>query len=303
MDEFDWSILSVPTPRAVVRGQLEFSWWELAAAARDRHAGRVPLGARPRCAQRPAPRGVDRAADVRRRRVGGRVARAGADHPGPRTIAWLVAHLTEVLSRALRLDLRGPRGPADTLTYSGEVGPAVAELTRVVDLWRAGIAGMSDDDIFTVGFSQATEIDQQAPFAHLVAARQPRDHPPRVGDLHAHRPVPRARRRPCLRTTSPARPSRSRPSAETVWDTLVDPEATWMMGARVTSTYVVGVPITFDGEWDGKPFQDHGEILEVDRPRRLRYTPLVAAERAAGRARELPPPDLHVRGARRLDRP
>ena len=45
-----------------------------------------------------------------------------------------------------------------------------------------------------------------------------------------------------------------------------------MMGARVTSTYVVGVPITFDGEWDGKPFQDHGEILEVDRPRRLRYT-------------------------------
>ena len=56
-----------------------------------------------------------------------------------------------------------------TLTYSGEVGPAVAELTRVVDLWRAGIAGMSDDDIFTVGFSQATEIDQQSPFAHLVA--------------------------------------------------------------------------------------------------------------------------------------
>ena len=32
------------------------------------------------------------------------------------------------------------------------------------------------------------------------------------------------------------------------------------------------MPITFDGEWDGKPFQDHGEILEVDRPRRLRYT-------------------------------
>ncbi|KQY46521.1 SRPBCC domain-containing protein [Cellulomonas sp. Root137] len=60
--------------------------------------------------------------------------------------------------------------------------------------------------------------------------------------------------------------------AENVWDTLVDPEATWMMGARVTSAYVVGVPITFDGEWDGRPFQDHGEILEVDRPRRLRYT-------------------------------
>ena len=61
-------------------------------------------------------------------------------------------------------------------------------------------------------------------------------------------------------------------SAETVWDTLVDPDATWMLGARVTSTYVVGVPITFDGEWQGKPFQDHGEIVEVDRPRLLRYT-------------------------------
>ena len=52
---------------------------------------------------------------------------------------------------------------------TGEVGPAVDGLTRVVDLWRAGIAEMSDDDIFTVGFSQATEIDQRAPFAHLVA--------------------------------------------------------------------------------------------------------------------------------------
>ena len=28
---------------------------------------------------------------------------------------------------------------------------------------------MSDDDIVTVGLSQATEIDQQAPCAHLVA--------------------------------------------------------------------------------------------------------------------------------------
>ena len=58
----------------------------------------------------------------------------------------------------------------ENLTYSGEVGAGRRRRsTRVVDLWRAGIAGMSDDDIFTVGFSQATEIDQQAPFAHLVA--------------------------------------------------------------------------------------------------------------------------------------
>ena len=60
--------------------------------------------------------------------------------------------------------------------------------------------------------------------------------------------------------------------AATVWDTLVDPDATWMLGAKVSSAYVVGVPITFEGEWDGKPFTDHGEIVEVDRPRLLRYT-------------------------------
>ena len=61
-------------------------------------------------------------------------------------------------------------------------------------------------------------------------------------------------------------------SAEDVWSVLVDPHARWMVGARVTSTYVVGDPITFDGEWEGKPFQDHGEIVEVERPRLLRYT-------------------------------
>jgi uncharacterized protein YndB with AHSA1/START domain len=61
------------------------------------------------------------------------------------------------------------------------------------------------------------------------------------------------------------------PAAD-VWATLVDPTATWMVGAHVTSTYVVGEPITFDGEWEGKPFQDHGEIVEIDPPRLLRYT-------------------------------
>jgi len=60
--------------------------------------------------------------------------------------------------------------------------------------------------------------------------------------------------------------------AEDVWSVMVDPDARWMVGSRVTSTYTVGDPITFDGEWEGKPFQDHGEIVEVDRPRRLRYT-------------------------------
>ncbi|WP_426593657.1 SRPBCC family protein [Cellulomonas sp. McL0617] len=61
-------------------------------------------------------------------------------------------------------------------------------------------------------------------------------------------------------------------SAADVWSVLVDPTQRWMVGSTVTSTYVVGDPITFDGEWEGKPFQDHGEIVEVDPPRLLRYT-------------------------------
>ncbi|GEL98496.1 DinB family protein [Cellulomonas terrae] len=168
MDEFDWSILSVPTPRAVVRGQLEFSWWELGQ--------RLETVTQDEFTWEPAPGALS----VRRRGestaprtfgVGEWVVEwpaSGDDSPGPRTIAWLVAHLTEVLTERYDWTFGDHAARRESLTYSGEVGPAVDGLTRVVDRWREGIASMSDDDIFTVGFSRATEIDQQAPFAHLV---------------------------------------------------------------------------------------------------------------------------------------
>src|SRR3954453_9871387 len=63
-----------------------------------------------------------------------------------------------------------------------------------------------------------------------------------------------------------------RASADDLWSAMVDPAARWMVGSQITSTYVVGEPITFDGEWEGKQFQDHGVIVEVERPRLLRYT-------------------------------
>jgi hypothetical protein len=168
VEEFDWTILSVPTPRAVVRGQLEFSWWELAR--------RLETITQDEFQWEPAPGALS----VRRRSettaartfgVGEWVVEwpEGPDHPGPRTVAWLVAHLTEVLAERYDWTFGAHEAKRPTLTYSGEVGPAVAELTRVADAWRAGIAQMSDDDIFTVGLSQATEIDAQSPFAHLVA--------------------------------------------------------------------------------------------------------------------------------------
>ena len=167
MDEFDWSLLGVPTPRAVVRGQLEFSWWELRR--------RLDTVTQEEFSWEPGPGALG----VRRRSESTAARRFGegewvvewppsGDFPGPRTIAWLVAHLTEVLTERWDWTFGEHQARRPTLTYSGEVGPAVAELTRCADRWREGIAELSDDDIFTVGLSQATEIDAQAPFAHLV---------------------------------------------------------------------------------------------------------------------------------------
>lgn len=63
-------------------------------------------------------------------------------------------------------------------------------------------------------------------------------------------------------------------SPQQVWDALTDPEAIarFMFGAEVDTDWKEGSPITWTGEFDGKPFQDKGEILEVVRGERLRMT-------------------------------
>src|SRR5690242_6617836 len=61
---------------------------------------------------------------------------------------------------------------------------------------------------------------------------------------------------------------------ERVWEVLTDPaqlKELWF-GSDVTTDWAVGSPITWSGEWEGKPFQDKGEILEVDPGRVLRFT-------------------------------
>jgi uncharacterized protein YndB with AHSA1/START domain len=72
-------------------------------------------------------------------------------------------------------------------------------------------------------------------------------------------------------------------SPQQVWDALTDPDAisTWMMGAKVETDWEEGSPITWSGEYDGTPYRDKGEVLEVAPSRRLRlthYSPLSGGE-------------------------
>ena len=59
-----------------------------------------------------------------------------------------------------------------------------------------------------------------------------------------------------------------------VWNALTDSDAAkqYMFGADVRSDWKVGSPITWSGEWQGKPFKDKGEILQADPARLLQFS-------------------------------
>ena len=68
-----------------------------------------------------------------------------------------------------------------------------------------------------------------------------------------------------------------------VWQAMTDPDqiAEYMMGSRVDTDWQVGSPITWSGEFDGKPYQDKGEVLEVQPGKVLEvthYSPLMGEE-------------------------
>ena len=54
-------------------------------------------------------------------------------------------------------------------------------------------------------------------------------------------------------------------SPDEVWAVLVDankiPE--YLLGSTVETTWEVGSPITWSGEFDGKSYEDHGTVLEA----------------------------------------
>jgi uncharacterized protein YndB with AHSA1/START domain len=63
-------------------------------------------------------------------------------------------------------------------------------------------------------------------------------------------------------------------SPDDVWRALTDPDEIeqYMFGSHVESSWEEGGDIVWKGEYDGKHYEDHGKILEVDPPRRLRLT-------------------------------
>ena len=60
----------------------------------------------------------------------------------------------------------------------------------------------------------------------------------------------------------------------TVWEALTTPETIkrWFFGVDTETDWKVGSPIVHRGEYQGKPYEDKGEILELDPPRRLVHT-------------------------------
>ena len=70
-----------------------------------------------------------------------------------------------------------------------------------------------------------------------------------------------------------------------VWRALTDPAQIqqYMFGSKVETDWKPGSPITWKGEYQGKQYEDKGEILEVEEGRRLKvshFSPLSGEEDA-----------------------
>ena len=63
-------------------------------------------------------------------------------------------------------------------------------------------------------------------------------------------------------------------SVDDVWTALTDPDKIkeYMMGSIVETDWEVGSPITWSGEWEGKAYQDKGEILAITPQKSLKVT-------------------------------
>jgi len=63
-------------------------------------------------------------------------------------------------------------------------------------------------------------------------------------------------------------------SVESAWKALTNPDVlgSAFFGSKVETTWQVGSPILFRGEWSGMSFEDRGEVLTFSPPKQLRFT-------------------------------
>ncbi|HTI57813.1 SRPBCC domain-containing protein [Mucilaginibacter sp.] len=61
--------------------------------------------------------------------------------------------------------------------------------------------------------------------------------------------------------------------ADKVWEALTNPTIVkqYFFGTNVKTDWKKGSPILWEGEWDGKTYQDKGTILEVDPGKSVKY--------------------------------
>lgn len=59
-----------------------------------------------------------------------------------------------------------------------------------------------------------------------------------------------------------------------VWKALVSPDMIkqYMFGTNVVTDWKEGSPIVWQGEWQGKAYEDKGKILKVEREHLLQYS-------------------------------
>lgn len=62
--------------------------------------------------------------------------------------------------------------------------------------------------------------------------------------------------------------------ASEVWDALTNPEIIkqYFFGTSAVSDWQEGSPVSFTGEWQGKPYEDKGTVLNVEPRKLLRYS-------------------------------
>jgi uncharacterized protein YndB with AHSA1/START domain len=67
-----------------------------------------------------------------------------------------------------------------------------------------------------------------------------------------------------------------------VWRALVDPAQIerYMFGAKVTSDWQEGSSITWKGEFQGRPYEDTGEVIRAREPNELSYRHLSGGDAA-----------------------